>query len=61
LLNPDTELQREILKELVHSLEIDSTAAAAIPLLCFGRPFSLLSIINIGQGSFMVDAEIDHA
>ena len=57
LLNPDTELQHETLKELVHSLEIDSSAAAAIPLIYFSRPFSKLSITNIGQGSFAVDEE----
>jgi len=57
LLNPDTELQTETIKELVHALEIDSTAAAAIPLIYFSRPFYKLSVTNIGTGYFALNSD----
>ena len=57
LLNPDTELQKESIKELVHALEIDATAAAAIPLIYFSRPFYKVSLTSQGQAFFAIDLE----
>lgn len=44
LLNPDTALDRNCIKRLVHSLRIDSSAAAVTPLILFYEEFLKLSI-----------------
>lgn len=55
LLNPDTELHQESIKELVHALEIDATAAAAVPLIYFARPFYKLSFTSKNRSFFAID------
>ena len=55
LLNPDTELQAESIKELVHALEIDATAAAAIPLIYFSKPFYKISFSSKNHAYFALD------
>lgn len=55
LLNPDTELQAGSVKELVHALELDATAAAAIPLIYFSKPFYKISFWSKNQAYFAID------
>lgn len=55
LLNPDTRLASDTLKELVHGMRIDSSAAAACPLIYFWAPFCKLSIESSHGGAFMID------
>ncbi len=55
LLNPDTELQAGSIKELVHALEIDATAAAAIPLIYFSKPFYKISFWSKNQAFFAIN------
>lgn len=55
LLNPDTELEKETIKELVHAIELDATAAAAIPLIYFSKPFYKLSFTTKNQTPFAID------
>lgn len=55
LLNPDTELEKETIKELVHAIELDATAAATIPLIYFSKPFYKLFFTTKNQTSFAID------
>lgn len=55
LLNPDTELHKESLKELVHAMEIDATAAAAVPLIYFAQPFYKVSFTSQNKLFFAID------
>ncbi|MEB3316671.1 MAG: glycosyltransferase [Cyanobacteriota bacterium] len=55
LLNPDAELQVESIKELVHALEIDASAAAAIPLIYFSKPFYKISFSSKSQVYFAIN------
>jgi GT2 family glycosyltransferase len=57
MLNPDTELQNDSIKELVHALEIDATAAAAVPLIYFAQPFYKLSLTSKNQIFFAIDVK----
>lgn len=55
LLNPDTKLQEETLRELVHGLCIDSEAAASCPRIFFYSPFYKLTISSAENKPFCVD------
>ncbi len=55
LLNPDTELQRETLKELVHAISIDNTAAAASPRIFFSKPFTKITVSSKRHLPFTLD------
>jgi GT2 family glycosyltransferase len=55
LLNPDTELQPESLRQLVHGISIDSSAAAACPLIYFATPFHKLIFSSPDGQPFRLD------
>lgn len=55
LLNPDVELQRETLKQLVHGISIDSSAAAACPKIYFTSPFSKITLRQPEREQFNLD------
>lgn len=55
LLNPDTELQRETLKELVHAIRVDGSAAAACPKIYFHSPFNKITLDQPQGKQFSVD------
>jgi len=57
ILNPDTRLKDNTIKELVHSMRIDSHAAAACPAIYFWAEFYKLTVEITQGGGFVVDLE----
>lgn len=55
LLNPDTKLEEETLKQLVHGLSIDNTAAAVCPKIYFWAPFNKITFSSKPKEQFNID------
>lgn len=55
LLNPDTELHPETIKQLVHAISIDVSAAAACPLIFFAAPFYKLTFSSLSGRPFRIN------
>ena len=58
LLNPDTTLEAETLKNLVRALAIDASAAAACPLIYFASPFYKLTLESMTGLPFYIDLSL---
>ncbi len=57
LLNPDTQLRSDTLKELVHEMALDVSAAAACPKIYFSSEFLKIDLTSEGGIPFSLDIE----